>query len=64
MVAQPANPMQLAVVPRSSMDVRLRAVASPPPVPLEGSTPRIRLPGEVAVQSASFDGFRPRSSMR
>ena len=63
-IAQPYQPMQLAAAPQA-MDVRLRAVASPPPEPLPNSSPRIRLPGEVvASQPASSDGFRPRSSMR
>jgi hypothetical protein len=55
--AQPA-------VEQSGMAVRLRAIASPPPEPPAGSAPRIRLPGEVALESASHDGFRPRTSMR
>jgi hypothetical protein len=63
LVAPPLIPAQVAVA-HNSMDVRLRAVPSPPLEPLAGSTPRIRLPGEAAPQSASYDGFRPRSSMR
>ncbi|MEX0611171.1 MAG: hypothetical protein WD738_24165 [Pirellulales bacterium] len=62
--AQPVSPMQLAALP-NSMDVRMRAVSSPPPPePMEMSVPRIRLPGEAPPQSASHDGFRPRRSMR
>lgn len=61
--AQPASPMQFAAPP-NTMNVRLRAVASPPLEPLQSSTPRIRLPSEVVPQSASNDGFRPRGSMR
>jgi hypothetical protein len=33
-----------------SMDVRLRAVPSPPPEPVEPSTPRIRIPGYPVPQ--------------
>jgi hypothetical protein len=54
------SPVPLATTP-NTMDVRMRAVASPP---IESTTPRIRLPGEAVPQSASYDGFRPRSSMR
>ncbi len=61
--AQPSVPMQNAA-PTNTMDVRLRAVPSPPPDPLPDSTPRIRLPGEAIPQTASHDGFRPRGSMR
>jgi hypothetical protein len=39
------------------MDVRLRAVPSPPPQPVEPTTPRIRLPGYPAPQ------FTPGASM-
>ena len=39
------------LVPQAnSMEVRLRAVPSPPPEPLQPSTPRIRLPGYAAPQ--------------
>jgi hypothetical protein len=63
-----------------SAGVTLRAVASPPPEPVESSTPRIRIPGYPAPpvsmnpvtispvmpasSGVSSDGFRPRSSMR
>jgi hypothetical protein len=60
---QPYYSAQPAVEP-SGMAVRLRAVAAPPLEPPAGSAPRIRLPGEVALQSAGRDGFRPRTSMR
>lgn len=53
--------------PQPNVDVTLRAVPSPPPEPLESSSPRIRIPGYPAVApaaGASPDGFRPRSSMR
>jgi hypothetical protein len=63
MIAQPMSPAPVVAMP-DNIDVRLRAVASPPPVPLEMSTPRVRLPGEVVPQAATYDGFRPRSSMR
>jgi hypothetical protein len=62
LASQPMTAMPVAGA--QNMDVRLRAVASPPPEPLPGSSPRIRMPGEVVPQTASFDGFRPRSSMR
>jgi hypothetical protein len=39
-----------ATVPSNSMDVRLRAVPSPPPEPVQPTTPRIRLPGYTAPQ--------------
>jgi len=60
-VPQPAP--QFAATP-NNMDVRLRAVASPPPEPGEIPAPRIRFSGDVVPQTASHDGFRPRSSMR
>jgi hypothetical protein len=60
-VPQPAS--SLAAAP-PSMDVRLRAVASPPPEPGDIPSPRIRMPGDAVPQMASHDGFRPRSSMR
>jgi hypothetical protein len=63
LLAQASSPVQLAALP-NNMDVRLRAVPSPPPEPMTMSVPRIRLPGEAVPQSASNDGFRPRSSMR
>jgi hypothetical protein len=44
------------------MDVRMRAVASPPPE--SGPTPRIRFSADAVPQTASADGFRPRSPMR
>jgi hypothetical protein len=48
----------------NTMDVRLRAVPSPP-VDSYSPTPRIRMPGyETAPYVSSNDGFRPRSSMR
>jgi hypothetical protein len=34
----------------SSIDVRLRAVPSPPPQPVEPTTPRIRVPSYIAPQ--------------
>jgi hypothetical protein len=68
-----------AVAPPSA-EVTLRAVPSPPPAPVESSTPRIRIPGYPAPpvtmnpatispvlpasSGVSSDGFRPRSSMR
>jgi hypothetical protein len=66
-------PPTAAVPP--GMDVTLRAVPSPPPLPGESSTPRIRIPGYPAPPATmtpvppstlggSSDGFRPRSSMR
>jgi len=53
--AQPVvTPGYPVVAPMSvaapSMDVRLRAVPSPPPEPVEPSTPRIRIPGYPAPQ--------------
>jgi hypothetical protein len=62
-VAQPISPVPVAAMP-GSIDVRLRAVTSPPIEILNTPTPRIRMPGEAVPQSASSDGFRPRSSMR
>jgi hypothetical protein len=45
------------------MDVRLRAVPSPPDP--YSSTPRIRLPGYAEPASVSSnDGFRARTSMK
>jgi hypothetical protein len=41
---------QLANRP-NTIDVRLRAVASPPPEPVERSVPRIRLPGYSTPQA-------------
>jgi hypothetical protein len=82
LVAQPTIMPGYVVVPQmtavpQNMDVSLRAVPSPspPPTPVEPSTPRIRLPGYPAPPGsmtpvppisygASSDGFRPRSSMR
>ena len=58
---QPTPPF--AATP-NEMDVRLRAVASPPPQPGEIPSPRIRFSGDVVPQTASHDGFRPRSSKR
>jgi hypothetical protein len=46
------------------MDVRMRAVPSPPG-DIYTATPRIRIPGSETTQYiGSNDGFRPRSSMR
>jgi hypothetical protein len=51
-------------VATNTMDVRLRAVPSPP-VDTYSPTPRIRIPGNQEVPYVgSNDGFRPRSSMR
>jgi hypothetical protein len=80
LVAQPVVMPGYVIVPPMSaappgMDVTLRAVPSPPPEPVESSTPRIRIPGYPVppgtmttvlptASSSSSDGFRPRSSMR
>ncbi len=80
LVAQPTVMPGYVVVPPmatapTSIDVSLRAVPSPPPSPVESSTPRIRIPGYPAppvtmspvpptAPGLSSDGFRPRSSMR
>jgi hypothetical protein len=57
MVGNSAVPPQAA----SSMNVRLRAVPSPPPPPVESAGPRIRLPGYSAPQpiSANASGAEP-----
>jgi hypothetical protein len=60
---QPFDAPPLFTAPHG-MDVRLRAVASPPPVVSSSTAPRIRIPGQQVPQVASQDGFRPRSSMR
>lgn len=51
-VAAPAAPVYVAPFAStpSTMDVRLRAVPSPPPEPADSPTPRIRLPGYPAPQ--------------
>jgi hypothetical protein len=63
--AVPPNLMaqQQAVMPLNSMAVQLRAVPSSPPQPGD-PVPRIRMPGYEVPQTATTDGFRPRSSMR
>lgn len=63
--APPANLMVEAPVAMSTnpMAVQLRAVPSPPPQPGD-PMPRIRIPGYEVPQTATADGFRPRSSMR
>jgi len=59
-IAIPAPPLFASP---NMMAVNLRAV--PSPLPVAPTTPRIRMPGEIAAQTAnSRDGFRPRSSMR
>jgi hypothetical protein len=47
-------PLQVASAPMPSgnMPVRLRAVPSPPPEPVEASSPRIRIPGYAAPPTA------------
>lgn len=66
--APPSSPMASMplVTTASSMDVRLRAVPSPPPETVLPTMPRIRLPGYASAQPliGSNDGFRPRTSMR
>jgi hypothetical protein len=49
--------------PTNAVAVQLRSVPSPPPQP-GNPMPRIRIPGYEAPQTASPDGFRPRSPMR
>lgn len=66
--APPTMPMSQATqsqiaYPTNPMAVQLRAVASPPPTPGD-PMPRIRIPGYEVPQTATADGFRPRSSMR
>jgi hypothetical protein len=58
----PLLPVPIATAP-NSMDVRLRAVPSPEPL---SPTPRIRIPGYDAAPPTvgSYDGFRPRTSMK
>ena len=51
------------VVPANPVAVNLRAVPSPPPQPGD-PMPRIRIPGYEVPQTATADGFRPRSTMR
>jgi len=51
------------VVPTNPVAVQLRAVPSPPPQPGDPN-PRIRIPGYEVPQTATADGFRPRSTMR
>ncbi len=53
----------LVAMPTNPMAVELRAVPSPPPQPGD-PMPRVRIPGYKAPQTASADGFRPRTSMR
>jgi hypothetical protein len=49
----------------SSAASERRASAVPPPSPQPGDPmPRIRIPGYEVPQTASADGFRPRSAMR
>lgn len=45
--------------PPNSIDVRLRAVSSPPLEPLESTTPRIRLPGYPAPPQLSAAALQP-----
>jgi hypothetical protein len=59
MIAAPPNPAT-AVPGRlesNNIDVRLRAVPSPPPEPVESTTPRIRLPNYAAAQPMSAVHF-------
>ena len=50
------------IMPTNAMAVQLRAVP-PPPQPGD-PLPRVRIPGYEVPQTATADGFRPRSSMR
>lgn len=63
--APPAYSMVQAPIamPTNAMAVQLRAVPSPPPQPGD-PLPRVRIPGYEVPQTATADGFRPRSSMR
>lgn len=51
------------VLPTNAMPVEMRAVASPPPQPGD-PLPRVRVPSYEVPQTATADGFRPRTSMR
>jgi hypothetical protein len=53
----PPTPINPSFVTPSTMDVRMRAVASPPPEPVLPSTPRIRWPGYAVPPSTSGAGF-------
>jgi hypothetical protein len=45
------------VIQPGSMDVRLRAVPSPPPQPVEPTTPRIRIPAYTVPATATGAGI-------
>lgn len=51
------------VLPTNAMPVEMRAVPSPPPQPGD-PLPRVRVPSYAVPQTATADGFRPRTSMR
>lgn len=51
------------VLPTNAMPVEMRAVPSPPPQPGD-PLPRVRVPSYEVPQTATADGFRPRTSMR
>lgn len=51
------------VLPTNVMPVEIRAVPSPPPQPGD-PLPRVRVPSYEVPQTATSDGFRPRTSMR
>lgn len=51
------------VLPTNAMPVEIRAVPSPPPQPGD-PLPRVRVPSYEVPQTATADGFRPRTSMR
>jgi hypothetical protein len=57
-IGAPPNPFPAApaMLPLNSIDVRLRAVPSPAPVPGDSTTPRIRLPSYAAPQPMSAVG--------
>lgn len=57
------QPQQPIALPTNTMAVDLRSVPSPAPQPGD-PMPRVRIPGYEVPQTATADGFRPRTSMR